>query len=232
MTSILLRIILIIGIFSLRTTDSQIFYDEAEEQLHFDSKMQLLAKVINTPTGDLHIDADWNYLSKNLHNGNICPFYQKILPKILKSEHIRIVIVGGSMTYGADLPKRDKNKWSTLFHGILNSGWYSGTFEVHNIAIPATNVDTWTDKITSITIGDSTVGEVADIIIVDEQVNDQVFALEALPHLYHAFIKVLVDLPSHPAILFTQTFVTLGDAFNEIRKRCPRPDQWGGCCGG
>ena len=195
-------------------------------------RMSDFAQEINKPTGDPYIDADWNTLEKVLHNGNICPFHRKILPKIVRYENIRIVIVGGSMTCGVNIPKKDTNKWSTVFYYMMNSGWYSGTFEVFNIAIPATSVEVWIDKIRMTEIAGTTVGEAADLIIVDEQVNDQVFKLEALPALYHAFIKVLDGLPSRPAVLFTQTFITLGNAFNEISRKCPLDGQWGSCCGG
>eukprot|EP01035_Chromulina_nebulosa_P020759 gene20759-26917_t len=194
--------------------------------------MSDFSQEINKPTGDPYIDADWQTLENVLHNGNICPFHRKILPKIVRHENIRIVIVGGSMTYGVNVHRRDTNKWSTVFSNMMNSGWYSGTFEVFNIAIPATSIDVWIDKIRMTEIAETTVGEGADLIIVDEQVNDQVFKLEALPALYHAFIKVLDGLPSRPAVMFTQTFITLGNDFNEISRKCPLDGQWGSCCGG
>ena len=195
-------------------------------------RMSEFAQEISKPTGDAYIDADWQTLAKVLHNGNICPFHRKILPKIMRYENIRIVIVGGSMTYGANIPKKDTNKWSTVLYFMLNSGWYSGIIEVFNIAVPATSVEVWIDKIRMTEIADTTVGDSADLIIVDLQVNDQVFKLEALPALYHAFIKVLDGLPSRPAVMFTQTFITLGNAFNEISRKCPLEGQWGDCCGG
>jgi len=42
------------------------------------------------------------------HTGNACPFKRSVLSKIAKSETVEIIIVGGSVTYGADLRDRMK----------------------------------------------------------------------------------------------------------------------------
>ena len=60
--------------------------------------------------------ADFSFNSSELnrvyHGGNACPFRRVVLSKMAKSEQIEIVIVGGSVTYGADL--RDRLKLVTV----------------------------------------------------------------------------------------------------------------------
>ena len=57
-----------------------------------------------------------------------------------KSEIIDIIIIGGSVTYGADLPDRMKQRWSTKFTEIMNSGWYDGKFNIKNLGVGACNI--------------------------------------------------------------------------------------------
>jgi hypothetical protein len=191
-------------------------------------KLNVLADAVNVPI-NLVVDADWNLLNNVNHQGNVCPFRRAVLSKLLNNETIKIVVVGGSMTYGAGLSNRDRerDRWSDKFSRYMNSdGWCNSKIEVDNIAIPATNVDVWIEQIRF------TTAAAADLVIVDEQVNDQVFDLKALPHLYHTFISIIDNLPNHPAILFSQTFITAGSAFQDINKKCYRPGAWGACCEG
>lgn len=132
------------------------------------------------------------------------------------------------MTYGAGINEnlREELRWTSSFERTINSfKWCNSSIEVNNIAIPATNIDVWIEKVRF------TEAAQADLVIVDEQVNDQVFELDALPPLYHKFISILDSFPNHPAILFTQTFITANNEFHDIMNKCLGDGEWGGCCG-
>lgn len=140
-----------------------------------------------------------------------------------KAQPIKILIVGGSVTYGADLPNRMQQRWSTYFTQIFNSGWYSGHFDIVNIGVGACNVDVWIDRVNEMAN--------ADLVIVDLSVNDQGFELQALPHLYHTFIQLIDNLPNHPALLFHQAFRTANRDTRELG-HCPAKNSQGTCCNG
>mmetsp|Transcript_65309 Transcript_65309/g.128431 ORF Transcript_65309/g.128431 Transcript_65309/m.128431 type:complete len:524 (-) Transcript_65309:91-1662(-) len=182
-----------------------------------------LATVINS-TIDPIVDASLAELARVYHPGNLCPFKRKISSKLSKGEKIKIIIAGGSVTYGADLQDRMKQRWSTYFTELLTSGWYSGGVEVVNIGVGACNVDTWIYKVHEMNS--------ADLVIVDLTVNDQGFDLQALPHLYKTFIQLIDELPNHPALLFHQAFRTAKKDASDITKHCPGENEHGSCCNG
>jgi hypothetical protein len=143
---------------------------------------------------------------------------------MLKGETVKVVIIGGSVTYGADLPNRMEQRWSNYFNDIMNSGWYSGKFDVDNKGAGACNVDVWMYKLDLI--------KDADLVIVDLSVNDQGFELQALPHLYRSLVQLMDSMPNHPAIMFQQAFRTGNRDRHELDVHCPDPTQQGTCCNG
>lgn len=67
--------------------------------------------------------------------GNLCPFREKVLQKMSRNETINVLVVGGSLTLGGgSLPNRLENRWSNKLDQYLNSGWYSGKFNVINLS--------------------------------------------------------------------------------------------------
>jgi hypothetical protein len=182
-----------------------------------------LAAAINA-TIDPVVDASLNDLFRVYHPGNVCPFKRKVMSKLATGEKIKILIVGGSVTYGADLQDRMGQRWSTYFTQLLNSGWYSGGLEIVNIGVGACNVDVWMYKVSQMSD--------ADLVIVDLTVNDQGFDLQALPHLYRTFVQLIDDQPNHPALLFHQAFRTANHDYNDINKHCPEEHSHGTCCNG
>jgi hypothetical protein len=182
-----------------------------------------LAAAINA-TIDPVVDASLNDLFRVYHPGNVCPFKRKVMSKLATGEKIKILIIGGSVTYGADLQDRMGQRWSTYFTQLLNSGWYSGGLEIVNIGVGACNVDVWMYKVSQMSD--------ADLVIVDLTVNDQGFDLQALPHLYRTFVQLIDDQPNHPALLFHQAFRTANHDYNDINKHCPEEQSHGTCCNG
>jgi hypothetical protein len=186
--------------------------------------LQTLLEKLNNTILDPIVDADLPQLSKVFYHGNLCPFKRKILDKMANGENVKILIVGGSVTYGADLKDRLKQRWSYSFTELLNSGWYSGKFDVVNVGVGACNVDTWIYRTKEKDF------QSADLIIVDLSVNDQGFDLQVLPHLYETFIQLLDALPQHPAIYFNQAFRGAKLDKNDINKHCPT--DYISCCPG
>jgi hypothetical protein len=182
-----------------------------------------LAAAINN-TIDPIVDASLHDLLRVYHPGNPCPFKRKVMTKLGNGEKIKVLIVGGSVTYGAELPDRLNQRWSHYFTELLQSGWYAGGVDVVNIGVGACNVDVWMYKVNQMTD--------ADIVIVDLTVNDQGFDLQALPHLYRTFIQLIDELPNHPALLFHQAFRTAKHDFGDITKHCPAEHTYGTCCSG
>ena len=183
-----------------------------------------LATALNA-TIDPVIDASMNDLFRVYHGGNICPFKRKITPKLALGEKIKILIVGGSVTYGAELPDRIKQRWSRYFTDLVaGTGWYKGEIEIVNIGVGACNVDVWIERVNEM--------RDADLVIVDLTVNDQGFDLQVLPHIYRTFIQLIDNLPNHPALLFHQAFRTAKKDASDIQQHCPNEDQHGTCCNG
>jgi hypothetical protein len=170
------------------------------------------------------VDATLDNMHTVVHLGNSCPFKRTVISKMLRNEKIKIMIAGGSVTYGADLRDRNRQRWPTLFSDILNNGWYSPGFEVVNLGSPACNIDYWVYRVREFST--------ADVVIVDLSVNDQGFDLQALPHLYHSFIQLLDDLPNHPAIYFHQAFRSGDKDKREIQGHCPAVNASISCCDG
>lgn len=170
---------------------------------------------------DAVVDANLSAMHHVFHPGNICPFQRKIMSKMGQGGTVNIEILGGSATIGADLPRREEQRWSTKVQSILNNGWYNGTFTVTNRAIPACNIDAW--------IYQTTRFKEADLVLVDLSVNDQGFDLPVLPHYYQTLVQLLGDLPNHPAIMFVQTFRKSKDP-KEIERMCPGAEKNGKCC--
>lgn len=146
------------------------------------------------------------------------------MSKLAAGQKLKILIVGGSVTYGADLADRMGQRWSNYFSKLLNSGWYSGGLDIVNIGVGACNVDVWMYKVNQMSD--------ADLVIVDLTVNDQGFDLQALPHLYRTFIQLIDDQPNHPALLFHQAFRTAKRDFGDIKVHCPEENAHGTCCNG
>ncbi|KAJ1434318.1 hypothetical protein B484DRAFT_291843 [Ochromonadaceae sp. CCMP2298] len=185
--------------------------------------MTLFMERVNA-TLDPVVDASLTDMAHVYRPGNLCPFQRKVASKMIKGETINVFIVGGSVTWGADLRDRLGERWSNSFTQILNSGWYKGKFEVNNIGVPACNIDVWIDKVSDM--------KEADLVIVDLSVNDQGFDLQALPHLYSTFIQLIDALPNHPALLFHQAFRTGKNDKREWASHCPNVEDQGKCCGG
>ena len=193
-----------------------------QHENHMNAHVGKLVAAINTSI-DAVVDAKLHDLSKVYHSGNICPFKRKVSSKMMKSEKVKILIVGGSVTYGADLRNRMQERWSTYFTELMNSGWYGGQIEVVNIGVGACNIDVWIDRVHMM--------KDADLVIVDLSVNDQGFDLQALPHLYRTFIQLIDALPNHPALLFHQAFRT-GQRDPREFGHCPDKNYQGTCCNG
>lgn len=189
---------------------------------HINSHLGKFVSSINVSI-DSVVDAKLHDLSRVYHSGNICPFRRTVIDKMVKSEKIKIVIAGGSVTYGADLKNRLQERWSTYFSELMNSGWYAGQFEIVNIGVGACNIDVWLLKVGMF--------KDADLVIMDLSVNDQGFDLQALPHLYHTFIQLVDALPNHPALLFHQAFRT-GLRDPQEFGHCPIKEYQGTCCNG
>lgn len=169
------------------------------------------------------VDRDIKEMTKAYHRGNLCPFKRSVAMKMLRKETIEVVIVGGSVTYGADLGDRMKERWSNKFTEIITSGWYSGTINVQNIGVGACNLDVWIDKVNEV--------RDADMVIIDLSVNDQGFDLQGLPLLYQTFLQLVDDMPRHPAILVHYAFRTGKDNRAEYG-HCPDVRDQGMCCNG
>lgn len=175
-------------------------------------------------TVDPIVDARLERMAQAIHPGNFCPFRVKVLDKLIKGETVNIVIVGGSVTYGAELRDRMTQRWSHPFEQMLNSKWFNGSINVNNIAMGACNVDSWIARAGRI--------PAADLLIVDLSTNDQGFDVQALPHFYRTFIQLLDDLPFHPAILFNLAYRSGQNHADEIAGHCPAANQSISCCGG
>jgi hypothetical protein len=173
-------------------------------------------------TIDPIVDASLEQLINVYHAGNLCPFRRNIFTKMQKNEPIKIMILGGSVTVGADLKNPSRQRWSTLFEAIMNSGWYQNKIEVINKAMPACNINSWVNMIH--------IFNGADLVIVDLSVNDQGFDLQVLPHYYATLIQLLDDLPNHPALLFQQAFRSALKDQKDINGHCP--DSYMTCCNG
>ena len=169
------------------------------------------------------IDSSVEHMSTVYHSGNICPFKRNIYSKMMKGDKINILIIGGSVTYGADLPDRIKQRWSTKFISIMNSGWYHGIIDIRNIGVGACNIDVWIYRVNEM--------KDYDMIIVDLSPNDQGFDLQALPHLYRTFIHLIDNLPHHPALYFHESFRTGAYNIKEYNHCKNKVDQ-GMCCNG
>ena len=63
---------------------------------------------------DKSVDFSIRELDRVYHGGNACPFRRAVLNKMMKSEQVEILIVGGSVTNGGDL--EDRLKWPLLLH--------------------------------------------------------------------------------------------------------------------
>lgn len=55
---------------------------------------------------DKIVDVSLLQLVHAYHNGNHCPFKKKIVAKMIKGEDILIDVIGGSVTWGAELQNR------------------------------------------------------------------------------------------------------------------------------
>ncbi|RYH26464.1 SGNH/GDSL hydrolase family protein, partial [archaeon] len=183
---------------------------------------QLLLKL--NETLDPIVDATPYQMHSAYHRGNYCPFRHKVVAKMLRGEPVNIMIVGGSVTWGAELRDRNNQRWSNSFTNILKSSWYNGTINVHNIAVGACNIDTWIYKVNQLSS--------ADMMIMDLSVNDQGFDLQALPHLYRTFIQLVDRQPNHPAMLFHLAYRTGLRNPGEIQGHCPAANQSITCCNG
>lgn len=175
-------------------------------------------------TLDSIVDATLDHMNEVYHAGNLCPFKHKVASKLHRGESLVIQLLGGSVTYGADLRDRMKERWSYSFTEIMNSGWYKGNkIEVYNEALAACNVDVWINMVSKF--------KRADLVIVDLSVNDQGFDLQSLPMLYHSLIQQLDNLPNHPAIMFHYAFRAAKD-MKDINGHCPGQENYITCCGG
>eukprot|EP01040_Poterioochromonas_malhamensis_P001846 gene1846-1978_t len=175
-------------------------------------RLNLLLERINV-TLDSVVDANLEQLATAFHHGNLCPFKKKVIDKMNYGETVKILIVGGSVTYGAELKDRLKQRWSNSFTEIMNSGWYSGKFDIVNLGVGACNIDVWIYKVKQL--------QSADLVIVDTSVNDQGFDLQALPYYYETFIQLVDNLPNHPAIFFNQAFRGAKRDMRDIDSHCP-----------
>lgn len=180
---------------------SDIVQDRSNSETIIDSvRLGALIHKLNETLDDDIVDRDIALFPRVYHKGNLCPFKRSVVSKMIRKEPIDIYIIGGSVTYGADLPDRLRMRWSQRFTDIMTSGWYSGVINVRNIAVGACNLDVWIDKVNEV--------KNADLVIIDLSVNDQGFDLQGLPVLYQNFIQVLDNLPKHPALLIHYAFRT------------------------
>ena len=193
------------------------------QEIEYNVDLRQLLTAINV-TLDTVVDGSIEELGRVYHRGNLCPFKRKVIRKLAHGKDIDVMIIGGSVTYGADLSDRLNQRWSNIFTNILTSGWYKGSIRVNNIGVGACNADVWIDRVHEMTQ--------ADIILVDLTVNDQTYDLRLLPHLYRTLIQAIDAGPNHPALLFHQAFRTGKDSFRELENHCPALDEQGSCCGG
>jgi hypothetical protein len=193
------------------------------QHLHGHARIEDLFSRINRPLDDI-VDAKLEDLKRVYHTGNLCPFRRNVFHKLAHGQNVKIQILGGSVTVGADLKNPKVQRWSNQFENIMNGGWYNNTLSVINNGKSACNVDSWIYF----------VGEFnhADLVIVDLSVNDQGFPLQALPQYYRSLIQLLDELPNHPAIMFTYAFRTARYDKKDIHGHCPNPEGQGTCCDG
>ena len=182
------------------------------QKIHDHVKVGMLMVDINRTLDDV-VDAHLGQIDRIYRTGNLCPFRRKVLSKMVHGEPVSIYILGGSVTFGAELPNRMQQRWSTSFENILNNGWYSSKISVANLGVGACNVDVWITRVREFSS--------ADLVIVDLSVNDQGFVLTELPVYYKTLIQLLDELPNHPAIFFTQAFRTAKYDQRDVEAHCP-----------
>ena len=168
------------------------------------------------------VDANVSAMHNVFHPGNSCPFQRKIMSKLANAQPIKIEILGGSATFGADLKNKEAERWSTRLASVMNGGWTNSSISVTNRAIPACNVDSWIYLYQRF--------KDADLVIVDLSVNDQGFDLPVLSLYYKTLVQLLDEMPNHPAIMFVQMFRTALQSKKEIDGVCPDPEKHGHCC--
>jgi len=191
---------------------------------YYGNGLKNLHRIISQMQLDSIVDANISAMHHVFHAGNPCPFQRKVMAKLQRRETVKIEILGGSSTFGADLKKKDEERWSNKLNVVMNGGWInsSNPFSIVNRAIPACNVDSWIYLLSRF--------KDADMVIVDLSVNDQGFDLPVLPLYYKTLIQLLDDLPNHPALLFVQMFRTSLQSKKEIDSVCPAEDKHGHCC--
>ena len=185
------------------------------EQLLRHVSLDDLLTSINQTIDDI-VDKPIHELAKVYHSGNLCPFQRKVLSKMAHKETIFIEILGGSLTFGADLNNNTEDRWSHRFEQIMNSGWYGGYISVVNRGICACSIDCWLQQ--------TNLFSNADLIIVDLSVNDQFFPMETLPKYYETLVQLLNSLTKQPALMFHQEFRTAGNKGEDLykhRRDCP-----------
>lgn len=143
-------------------------------------------------------------LDNVMQNNNPCPFRERILQKMSKNETINIVVVGGSETQGSGIipiEKRFELRWSKLLDNLLNSGWYTGKFNVINISKGGWNIHIWGKRIDQIS------DLKPDMIIGDFTLNDAIEEDEKkIKDFYDIFVRLLETFTIRPAILLNFTF--------------------------
>lgn len=150
-------------------------------------------------------------LNSSIRNPNPCPFRERVLGKMSRNETINVVVVGGSNSFGIGLidfsvfpvshENRLKYRWSQILENYLNSGWYSGHFNVDNIAQSGWSVETWNTRLDLINIAKP------DILITDFSMNDiDVIRGRKLDDPYFIYLLLLESINSKPALLFDFTF--------------------------
>jgi hypothetical protein len=191
--------------------------------MHVDMN-RLHAELNNMIPGSAAVNFNLSAMHGVFKGGNICPFQRKLISKMQKGQRLVIEVLGGSATFGADLKKKEEERWTTRFQTVMNSGWYNGTggIAVVNRAIPACNVDAW--------IYQTSRFKDADMVIVDLSINDQGFDLPVLTLYYQTLVQLLDELPNHPAILFVQGFRTSLQSKKEVDSVCPDAEKHGSCC--
>lgn len=141
-----------------------------------------------------------NLLDNHVKNYNPCPFREKVLQKMSRNETITVLVMGGSMTEGEGINAsiKDEKRWSALLDKYLNSGWYSGSFKVINIARGGWGINHWVERIDEVAKYDP------DLIIGDFSVNDSgiVSNIFSIPNYYRTFIILLETLNKKPAVFF------------------------------
>lgn len=171
----------------------------------------------------------WEDRKRSYRQGGACGMPDSVLKKVQAGSNVIISVVGGSMTHGNGCEEggltRQECAWPKRMRKRLSMLLPDANITINNLAQPGWHYGSWVQN------GNFKALNNTDILIVDDQVNSQIYGtdhmtqMQELDELLYTVLSIAAESQRQLGVLFVESFRTCASNTADCKLHCPYDQQ-------